>query len=340
MDKIRQSNIELLRIISMIMILMVHFVGATFSLPVKVSLSSINDINTVTKTLIESFAIIGVNCFILISGYFGIKHSEKGFVNFIFTCLFYSVTIFGIYAMIKPEQYDIHNVIESFGIFSHTDLWFIPAYFALYIIAPILNNGLKKFSQYQFTLLLIGFTFINVYLGWGWGGKVNPTGYNVVHLIYIYVIGRFLRSYITNKPQQKRTRFIIGYIISFALIVASTFVCKSTMAYAYNSPFVILASVFFFLIFTTFSLYDYFVNYIASSAFAVYLIHKMPPVWSDLKNFLIDYSNVDSPIAFALFWISFVMMLFAACIVIDKIRLTFTKPLVKVLSDYTHKLFT
>jgi hypothetical protein len=323
----------------MIMILMVHFVGATFPLPTKVTLNNISDINTVTKTLLESFAIIGVNCFVLISGYFGIRHSAKGFINFIFTCLFYSVAIFGIYAIIKPDQYDIHTFLESFGIFSHTDLWFIPAYFALYIIAPLLNNGIKYFSQYQFTLLLIGLTFLNVYLGWFWEGKINPTGYNAMHLIYIYIIGRYIHSYTVIQSTKKRALFIIGYIISFALIVASTFVCKSTMAYAYNSPFVILTSVFFFLIFTTFTFHDYLVNYIASSAFAVYLIHKMPPVWHDLKNFLIDYSNVDSPIAFALFWISFVMMLFAGCIVIDKIRLTFTKPLVKVLSDFISKLF-
>jgi hypothetical protein len=44
------------------------------------------------------------------------------------------------------------------------------------------------------------------------------------------------------------------------------------MAFAYNSPFVISASAFFFLIFTSFRFYSPNINFIASSAFAVYLI--------------------------------------------------------------------
>ena len=42
---IRQTNIELLRIISMLMVLCVHFTGATFGLPSKVALEDLKDLN-------------------------------------------------------------------------------------------------------------------------------------------------------------------------------------------------------------------------------------------------------------------------------------------------------
>ena len=331
--KARQSNIELLRIISMLMILCVHFTGATFPLPSKMHINDITSISSVAKILMESFSIIGVNCFVLISGFFGIKPSVKGIVNFIICCLFYSVIIYGIYAIALPAKYSIDDVLSSFAIFSHTDLWFIPAYFALYLISPIINRGLNGITKKNFILILVGLTFINVYLGWFWGGKVNPTGYNTMHLIYIYIIGRFIKVHMSS-INLSTFKCVIGYIVSFLLIVASTFFCKSSMAFAYNSPFIIFASAFFFLIFNSFSFTSPNINYIASSAFAVYLIHKMPPVWSDLKNFLISNSENYDLILFPLFWIAFIFMIFTACITIDKLRVIITTPLSKFLSKY------
>ncbi|MBE6310376.1 MAG: acyltransferase [Bacteroidales bacterium] len=322
----RQSNIELLRIISMIMILMVHFTGATFPIPNQITINNFFNINTSTKVIMESFSIIGVNCFILISGYFGIRPSVKGIVNFILWCSFYSISIYSLYTLARPNQYNVQNIIESFAIFSHTDLWFIPAYFSLYIIAPIINKGTSSLNQKQFILLLCGLTFINVYLGWFWGEKVNPTGYNVMQLIYIYIIGRYIKTKAKSIYRIKCNRYIIGYLISLLLIVFSTFICKSSAAFAYNSPFVILSSVFFFLIFASMYFHNTTINYIASSAFAVYLIHKMPPVWNDLKNILIDNTNGTNPFIFAIFWILFVALIFTSSITIDKIRELITNP--------------
>lgn len=69
---IRQSNFELLRIISMLMIIAVHFVGHS-------GFSGVTDItaNTVYIRFLAGGAQIGVNIFFLISGYFLIN--EKRF---------------------------------------------------------------------------------------------------------------------------------------------------------------------------------------------------------------------------------------------------------------------
>ena len=238
----------------------------------------------------ESFSIIGVNCFVLISGYFGIKPSVKGAINFILWCMFYAVGIYTLVAIIKPTSENLSTLFSSFLIFSHTDLWFIPSYFALYIISPIINKGLQNIEKEQYNLLIIGLTFLNVYLGWFWQGNINPTGYNTMQLIYIYVIGKYLRLFI-NSNKKYRIKYITIYICALTSIFISTFLFKSTMAFAYNSPFVILASVSFFLIFTTFNFHSKVINSIALNAFAVYLIHKMPPIWSTLRDFLYDTST-------------------------------------------------
>lgn len=327
----RQSNIELLRIISMIMVLCVHFTGATFNLPYQMTLTDITNVSSISKTLMECFSIIGVNCFVLISGYFGIKPSIKSILNFILTCVIYSVSIYTIYYFIKPEIYDYTDIINSFAIFSHTDLWFIPAYFGLYLISPILNNGVNGISKRKFTYLLIALTFINVYLGWFWQGKINPTGYNIMQMIYIYIIGRFLNLHV-KRNQKSIYIYLIGYFTAYIFLFMSTFICDNKMAYAYNSPFVICTSIFFFLIFTTFKFKNQYINFIASSAFSVYLIHKMPPIWLDLREFLITTTTNADYISFSLFWICFILIIFMGCITIDKIRIRIITPIIESLS--------
>lgn len=325
---IRQTNIELLRIISMLMVLCVHFTGATFGLPSKVALEDLKDLNIMSKTLMECFSIIGVNCFVLISGYFGIRPTVKGIVNFIICCVFYSLAIYSLFIFIEPKNYDYNDLLESVLIFSNTDLWFVPAYFSLYIISPLINRGIQKLDSRSYIWLLVSLSFINIYLGWFWHGKVNPNGYTVMQMIYVYLIGAFLRrknSIIFGKTN----KLIVCYILSFSLLFISTFICPSSMAYAYNSPFVLLSSICFFCIFASFRYTNRQVNYISASAFSVYLIHKMPPIWLNLKEFMItNTKNLDDSL-FVLFWISFVLMIFATCISIDKIRIALLMPISK-----------
>lgn len=324
----RKSNIELLRIISMFMILCLHFTGSTFNLPQYMTLGDLTNIATTSKVLMESFAIIGVNCFVLISGYFGINPKAKGIINYILWCAFYSVIIYSVYAIIYPKLYGVHDIFSSFGIFSHTDLWFVPAYFALYLLSPIINSGLKDISKRKFHYILLALVFLNVYLGWFWHGKINPTGYNLMQLVFIYIIGKYLRQFASTSTRCRRI-YVIVYTISLLLIFTSSFYCPTNMTFAYNSPFVVMASVSFFLIFTTIHFRNKHVNEIAASSFAVYLIHKMPPIWSNLRSFLIESTKGINEPTFALYWIVFVLLIFTTCITIDKIRLKLMTPVVR-----------
>lgn len=337
---LRQSNIELLRIVSMFMILLVHFDGATFDIPNYLSISDLGNLNTMAKVAIESFAIIGVNCFVLISGYFGIKFTIKGLVNFVLWVAFYSIAIGILEILLKPNSNYLQELGNMFGIFSQTDLWFVPAYFALYIFAPVLNKALNKFTKTEYIFLLLGLTFLNIYLGWWHNGSINDHGYNVMQMIFIYSIGRFLGRFSSRFPQSsnKRHFYTISYIVSFLCIVCSSFCLPFLQVYAYNSLFVVCASIFFFLIFTTVQFQNRFINYVAISAFAVYLIHKNPPVWSTLKKFVYNQSIEMPQLEFVLFWIAFIIVLFAVCIIIDKVRLKMTNPITTIITSHITKL--
>lgn len=77
--KQRQVGIELLRIISMMMVLGLHanFMGIGVPSPDKILSGP-----EILQVLMQSLCIVAVNVFVMISGWFGIRPSVKGFCNF------------------------------------------------------------------------------------------------------------------------------------------------------------------------------------------------------------------------------------------------------------------
>jgi surface polysaccharide O-acyltransferase-like enzyme len=88
--KVRESNIELLRNISMFMILVIH---ANFVALPKISYEELmsNTTPSVVRYFIESIGIVAVNVFVFISGWFGVRTRTKSVLSFIYQILFFLV---------------------------------------------------------------------------------------------------------------------------------------------------------------------------------------------------------------------------------------------------------
>ena len=91
--KIRESNFELLRIIAMFMVLVLHADFQALGEPTRADILS-STLTSSLKVFFEMASIIAVNVFVLISGWFGIRPSIKGFCKFVFQCLFFSFAIY------------------------------------------------------------------------------------------------------------------------------------------------------------------------------------------------------------------------------------------------------
>lgn len=274
----RQSNFELLRIVSMLMVLTVHADGASLGLPeVRGDWEALTT-RDVWRLVVESIAIIGVNCFTLISGYFGIRLRWKSALSFIFQCLFYSVGLATVFGIAFPSHFSITAWAESWLVLSHTDLWYVPAYFGLMLLSPVLNAGIENMSCKQLGAFASGFLLFNLWCGWFWEGSFNPTGYTLVQLIMMYLIGRYIK--IADFRISKTTTLAL-YTASVAAIFATSVYLPTLKAFAYNSPFVVAASVLFLLLFKELQFKSQAINFFASSAFAVYLFHKAPLFWGN-----------------------------------------------------------
>lgn len=279
----RRSDIELLRIISMAAVVIVHLNFASVGIPKIDSLSQLFASRNLWQVAVQSFAIIGVNCFALISGFFGIKARWNGGVSFLAQCVCYSVGIFLIVHFFRGKEISFDGLLESCLVLSHNDLWYIPAYFGLYVLSPFINAGCQLLSRRQFSAFLAIFVVFNLWSGWFWKGSFNPTGYTLVQLIMLYLIGRYMSKYPLPKMGTRQFRLvaIVVYILaSIANVVLYPYM-EASKLFAYNSPIVMIQSVALFYALINQNFTNRAINFIAQSAFAVYLIHKNPLVFGD-----------------------------------------------------------
>lgn len=96
MKKLRQSNIELLRIISMLLVLMVHADFTSIGTPSR-DLMLVSPGQFTFRVLVEFLSVLCVDIFVVISGWFSIRLSVRGLCNYLWQCLYFSA---GIYAVI------------------------------------------------------------------------------------------------------------------------------------------------------------------------------------------------------------------------------------------------
>ena len=89
MSKDRSSNFELLRLLCIFGILMMHTFGGIDT--------SVSFFNTEIHVLVNSVFNMGVTCFILLSGYFGIRFDFKKLIRLDLMIIFF--TIFGTIAV-------------------------------------------------------------------------------------------------------------------------------------------------------------------------------------------------------------------------------------------------
>ena len=179
--------------------------------------------------------------------------------------------------------------------------------------------------------ILAGLTFVNVYLGWYHSGNINPYGYNVMQMIYLYSIGHSLFRLKEYLQMISSAKWLTLYCVFTILIASSTFIFNSRVAFAYNSPLVLLSSISFFMVFSSKKEYrNSFINFIAPASFMVYLLHKSPYFWLKLKNTLLNYATEYDGIKFVTVCISLFIAIYILSTIIGIIYNELSKEVEKL----------
>lgn len=312
----RLSNFELLRIISMLFILLVHsnYMGilSLYDEPIK---------STIIRFIVESFSIVGVNCFILISGYFGIKLRKANIVNLIFQIYFFALLGLAIYVIMGGEYNRDIYIRCLFPISNY--IWFIPCYIILMLFSPILNTWLNR-SDTKHIIMLVSAIYIITYI-WEilWKKELGFGGYSFGFFVILYCIGHILARYTKNHITNKWV-YLILYIISACLLLIISLIQHKipvfkSLLWSYNCPIVLFESICLFLFFASLKINNKVINWIAISCFAVLLVHTSP--CSTYNKWLKYADSLSSPLINILLYIGIIVFYFTIAIFIDKIRL-------------------
>ncbi len=285
----RQSNIELLRIVSMLFIIMFHYVyksGYT---------SPTFTFNYFIVKLFYMLGELGVNIFILISGYFMIKgkFSIKKLIKLLLEVEFYY--LFSVFIASKLGIYTVSHTFKGiFMLFFPTTLnryWFITVYVLIYILSPYLNilaNNMDKktYQKFLFTVLLI-WCVIPTFFGLFFNGTESMLYYSrFIWLIIIYFVGAYIRLNPVNIFSKNNNAIICFSISTVATIIGILGFYKfrnilanlGTTEIAYfwqpNSILMFLLSISLFTIFLKVKInYNFIINKLASTTLAVYMLH-------------------------------------------------------------------
>ncbi|MFP3766118.1 acyltransferase [Prevotella intermedia] len=328
----RLSNIELLRIVSMFLVMIFH---VTDAIPHK-NLITENSLDDILLRAFSSLSIICVDVFILISGYFGINFKIKGIIKLVFQVIFLSLVIYSFLCFTRYATFNLKDIWHcTFGIFSM--YWFVWAYILLYIFSPVLNAFVKNSSKKEMSTFLISYYAFALYIYCTL--KVDMVfykGFHTLAFIGLYLLGRYIKfhnpKWSTFTWKKDIGIYLISACLSFLLMMIMTNApfekeLISQKCGNYISPTTLISSVFFFLAFTKFRFESKIINYCASSAFAAYILHQQ----FDAKALYYDtigtfYSSVPLYIFYPMI-IIMLILLFMAFIIIDKIRI------------YTYNLF-
>ena len=321
MTKQRESNFELLRIIAMFMVLALHANFFAIGGPDIDDFHS-SSLSASTRLLLEMMSIVSVNVFVMISGWFGIKPSLKGFANFLFQCLFFLVGIYAVGLLSGYVSLSAKGVASCLTLSSGYN-WFIRAYLGLYVLSPILNTFLQHCSKRQLEYVLISFyTFQTIY---GVIGCVNfiSNGYSTFSFIGLYLLSRYLRLYGMAINKSGVAIYAGSVLCNCLLYYALTYFHITRIdAIGYANPLVVMGAM--GLIMWTAQLRiqsSRLINFIAASSFAVYLLHTNPNIcYAFFRPLMISlYEHFDGLVCLSVEFVV-LLLIFALAVLLDQPR--------------------
>lgn len=344
----RNTSIELLRIISMIMIMFHHFAyHGNFEW----------NFNEVTLPHLWYDVIlmggkVGVDIFVLISGYFLIENTEKLFqpkklLKFWGQVVFYSIMTYLLSVMLRLNAFEIKQLIKVCLPITYPGWWFASTYFMLYLIHPFLNkllHGLSK-TEYQYLILMM-------VLCW----SIIPTATtqlfesnSLLWFVTLYGIAGYVNLYGGNQKLQSKHYFSLYFmVLIITYTVSTTFLFLGTKKEEWSTHAIdffeierlpiLLMAITLFMGFVTLKMnYHKWINMIASATFGVYLIHDSSYIRYYLWTNIFKINQYQDSTFLILYSILVVFILYVSCTMIDLIRKKLVeKPYMLFVNHYTY----
>lgn len=277
---------------------------------------------------------IGVDVFVLISGYFMIMSTEFKFskpIKLWLQAFTYSASIFAIVCLRNPDVFTASNLVKELFPIGFNRWWFTSTYFVMLLFSPFLNKLLRSISQKQHIILMA----LCIVL-WSFLGIINLCGFQLSNLLMffmLYTIAAYIRLYKNDVKINKKIAVCIAFITlcvdAFMQIALSVFGKQIPLLKSYalplrleTSPFTLIISICLLLIFKDVNIKNSrVINTISSATFGVYLIHDNKYMRAFLWGSKLNGEAIRTSPYFLLYMLGSCAVVYAVCTLIELARI-------------------
>lgn len=328
MEKERKSNIELLRILAILGVIVLHYnnakIGGGMAFVDKGSL------NYYILYFLESIFVCAVDLFVLISGYFLANTNRRDawkVIELITQVILFSIAIYLLRVLIGNTAFSLKGIFACLI----PNNYFVVLYSVVFLVSPFINklmsslkdNELRCFMIIILVLFSVYPTLVDIFgqiTGRQWNG-LSPIGmygsqwgYTIVQFMLMYCIGAYLSLKGTDGYSLDKSLIIFFTCVILTLVFSQI---DENCAYEYCNPIVISMAVSIFVVFIKINLgYVKWINKLSKGTFSVFLLHGLFLSHIGIKNyvtgnifFMIGHIVISSVGIYLICW--FIYLLYA-----------------------------
>lgn len=281
----KDMRYEFLRSVAMLTIVLVHFLGHG-GINEKIDFASLEYF---FFSIMRTIGHLGVNCFVLISGFFLYKSVFKfsKVVRIVLQTLFYSILCTLIAVFFLKDNLSIKDMVFSLFPVTSNKYWFVSVYVMMLFISPLLNMVIEKMDKKQHSKIIFGsiilFSVLPIILFWSKGVLSNSK--DIMWFATLYIIATYIRKYDIHIKNNTFFKYFSLSIIITVLLEAAIKAFANKMhvsvppymniVFFDNQTFILTASVLLFIWGRDLKM-NKFCNILAKMGgftFGVYLLH-------------------------------------------------------------------
>ena len=355
-EKQRNYSLDLLRIVAIIMIIVFHicYKGLIFE--------NLSGLNKIIVAFFLHFGEIGVNLFMLITGFFLYKSrssKKTKIIHLVYDIWFYFILNIILVIIVKGGYVP---TLSTFFPVSLSYYWYITCYIAILFFSPYFNIFISNLKQQEHRNLLITSFVLFSAIPTICGLAVNSTENGMIYsrfiwLIFLYFLGAYISKYQEHDRFLRKDRESFIKLHFFSLILAAFFIFifkylsfpimpKTSMFYMWppSSVIVLLVSVSLFMIFvkTKITKQTFLINLLRSASqhtLGIYLIHDAPYNYLLLTSFFAWLQTYSSSKSLTPIIIVIAILVFFGGLVISIIKKYTADKIFQKILDYIDQKF-
>lgn len=306
--KERNSNVELLRFFLMLGVCVLHMLvhgrgvlGAGYEF-------------CNSDLLLLTIAIPSVNCFMFISGYYGIQLNLRKLIQL----LLQASLIFWVLILLRNLTGLLGGTVSLKFILLHLlpvstkAWWFLTEYVVIMLLSPFINEGIARLPQKKFFQILVMLGGVNCF---GLYITMKHTGSDLLGLLFVYLLGRYLKMYVKTLSFGKSaflwiaSTVLLYLLMFFAHFFEKDMIIKGILYYC--NPLIIVQSVGLFFFCNSFKCRSSKpLNWLGKHCFAIYLVSEFTGFYFYKKWACYYYDSNYLLLVISLLVVSFVIMFF------------------------------